>query len=283
MYNDFLELGAHLRVYRGGYWHHAIYVGWGYVVHYTNVRPNKRDATIEIGTVAEFAEGGEFEVVRYDHEDPIEVVLERARRRVGETAYHLTRNNCEHFARWCKTGESISDQVRRASATATGAAGSAAAAVGAVSTVAAVGTVAGTSGAGLMSGLGTVGGAAGLGAAGGIGVVAAAPAVVTTFAVNHAFRDDPALDIDERQARRAARVTGRVSAAAGAVSAVGLVSAVGVPGLSAVGITTGLAGIGGAVGGGMLTGLFVAAGLPVVAGAGLAALAYRAARKRRRN
>jgi len=32
-------------------------------------------------------------------------VLDRARSRIGESDYNLLLNNCEHFARWCKTGK----------------------------------------------------------------------------------------------------------------------------------------------------------------------------------
>lgn len=37
--------------------------------------------------------------------------LERARSRIGESKYNLITNNCEHFAIWCKTNLSKSEQV----------------------------------------------------------------------------------------------------------------------------------------------------------------------------
>ena len=33
--------------------------------------------------------------------------------RLGEEKYNLVTNNCEHFAMWCKTGESVSGQVKQ--------------------------------------------------------------------------------------------------------------------------------------------------------------------------
>ena len=33
--------------------------------------------------------------------------------RLGEEEYNLITNNCEHFAMWCKTGESVSCQVNQ--------------------------------------------------------------------------------------------------------------------------------------------------------------------------
>lgn len=40
-----------------------------------------------------------------------EETVERAKQKVGETAYNLVTNNCENFAIWCKTGISNSRQV----------------------------------------------------------------------------------------------------------------------------------------------------------------------------
>lgn len=42
-----------------------------------------------------------------------EETVERAESRLGETAYSLAFNNCEHFAIWCKTGLHESKQVDR--------------------------------------------------------------------------------------------------------------------------------------------------------------------------
>ena len=38
-------------------------------------------------------------------------VIARARQRVGEKSYNLLANNCEHFARACKSGIHSSEQV----------------------------------------------------------------------------------------------------------------------------------------------------------------------------
>lgn len=38
-------------------------------------------------------------------------IVERARSQIGENAYNLALNNCEHFAIWCKTGLRESSQV----------------------------------------------------------------------------------------------------------------------------------------------------------------------------
>lgn len=38
-------------------------------------------------------------------------VIDRAESRLGESGFDLVLNNCEHFATWCKTGISDSEQV----------------------------------------------------------------------------------------------------------------------------------------------------------------------------
>ena len=42
----------------------------------------------------------------------MEKILERAKSRLGERAYNLISNNCEHFATWCVYGQSVSLQVQ---------------------------------------------------------------------------------------------------------------------------------------------------------------------------
>jgi hypothetical protein len=42
-----------------------------------------------------------------------EETVERAFSRLGEKEYNLVINNCEHFAMWCKTGVSVSYQVKK--------------------------------------------------------------------------------------------------------------------------------------------------------------------------
>ena len=44
---------------------------------------------------------------------PAARALARAESRLGEGEYDLVFNNCEHFANWCRTGRSYSDQSDR--------------------------------------------------------------------------------------------------------------------------------------------------------------------------
>ena len=50
-------------------------------------------------------------LIKHDKCLSAEDVVKRARSRLGENEYHLFYNNCEHFAMWCKTGISSSEQV----------------------------------------------------------------------------------------------------------------------------------------------------------------------------
>ncbi len=128
-----------LIVFKGGtkndgakfrYEHWAVYVGEGEIVHYQAPRElNGLTAKLNSGviqeTLQEYMERqGEGMTVRlgklssegdrryFPALDP-EVVVERARSKVGKKEYNLIRNNCEHFAKWCKYGKEMSDQIER--------------------------------------------------------------------------------------------------------------------------------------------------------------------------
>src|SRR4051794_39529687 len=106
--------GDHIRVARPAYYHHGIDLGDGYVVH--RAAPaggGKRDAEICKETIAAFACNGQIEICSYVDADP-EATVARAESRLGESGYNLVFDNCEHFARWCVTGESCSAQVNNA-------------------------------------------------------------------------------------------------------------------------------------------------------------------------
>ena len=200
--------------WRGPDRHHAICVGGGWVIHYTGLTKNKATATIRKDSFERFRSGGRVEVVRYARAFPPSEVVRRALSRLGENGYDMFGNNCEHFARWCVTGERRSDQIQRFGAGAAGATGGSALTAGAVGGVVAAGEAAGLAGgAGIMHGLAATGGA--LGAAGGLAVLAAGPAAATAIAMRQAYADDPMLSAAERRARKTARDTTTVAAVGG--------------------------------------------------------------------
>ena len=93
----------------GLYKHYGIDCGDGTVIHY-----RKPSETIEQTSLATFSRGNPVYVAEYSEGFGYipDVVVERAKSRLGEQDYNLLFNNCEHFASWCKTGINDSKQVR---------------------------------------------------------------------------------------------------------------------------------------------------------------------------
>lgn len=267
--------GDHLRVCRGVYYHHGIDCGDGHVIHYTG-KLGESDGTIRKESIHEFSETASFEIVPYGRSKTPDDVVRAAHSRLGENGYHLFGNNCEHFASWCKTGVAKSEQVNDGAAAVGGAAGLTAATTAGIGVISGAGAAAGLSGAGIMSGLASVGGVVGAGAVGGIALLGAAPAAITTIAMNRTLQDDESLPTEEREARQAGRIATTAGAAVGTVGTIATISAAGVTaGLSGAGITSGLAAIGGTVGGGMLAGTAMAVAAPAVVAAGVGYGAYK--------
>jgi hypothetical protein len=106
--------GDHVEVVRFGYTHHGIDIGDGTVVHFTGEPGRKSAAQVQRTSWADFARGGRCRTVAHsgvtwtaDH------TCLRALRLIGLTGYDLVRNNCEHFATFCKTGQMRSAQIQR--------------------------------------------------------------------------------------------------------------------------------------------------------------------------
>ena len=109
------------------YWHHAIVEtaaksnGEVNVIEYSNSSkqfsldsssPPKNPAL----AVVVRRKFNEFEnesvyVIKHDRCFDPETVVSRAKSKLGERKYHPVTNNCVHFALWCKTGVSSSEQV----------------------------------------------------------------------------------------------------------------------------------------------------------------------------
>ncbi len=106
-----IPVGAHLSTPRRGFTHHGIYVGNGRVVHYPGSSCRFDTGPVTEVSLAEFERGRGLRIehtpCRFDAED----VALRARSRIGEDAYRVTVNNCEHFCHWCRTGVARSEQV----------------------------------------------------------------------------------------------------------------------------------------------------------------------------
>lgn len=106
-----LKIGDHIRVWRGGYYHHGIYCGDGSVIHYARGLSQKENPAVKQDLLEKFAFGGEIEVESSSGSLASDEIIERAKSRMGESQYNLVFNNCEHFANWCRTGNHKSEQV----------------------------------------------------------------------------------------------------------------------------------------------------------------------------
>lgn len=95
-----LQLADHLFTYRLGYTHHGLYVGENQVIHYEN-------GSVHHDSLENFRKTSEVFILPKG-ESPLryeaDLVVQRAKSRLGENNYHLIYNNCEHFVRWCRCG-----------------------------------------------------------------------------------------------------------------------------------------------------------------------------------
>jgi hypothetical protein len=93
----------------GLYKHYGLDCGDRTVIHY-----RKPSETIERTSLETFSRGNPIYMAKYSDGFGYipDVVVERAKSRLGEQKYNLLFNNCEHFASWCKTGISDSKQIK---------------------------------------------------------------------------------------------------------------------------------------------------------------------------
>jgi Lecithin retinol acyltransferase/PspA/IM30 family len=108
-FGDQLYVWRELANVSGVYQHHGIDIGDGSVIHY-----RKPSEVIEQTSFDTFSKNNPV----YSREYPAgfsfipDVTVKRALSRLGENKYNLLFNNCEHFATWCKTGVSESQQIK---------------------------------------------------------------------------------------------------------------------------------------------------------------------------
>jgi hypothetical protein len=274
-----LAPGDHIRVFRGYFWHHGLYVGKQAVIHIASEDDaGKQSARVRCATLLDFAQGGEVVKVNYGQRLSAEESIARAEASLGRSGYHLGRNNCEHFVTWCVTGHHSSAQIENVSSGAAFVGGATVAPRAGVGLVTAAGDAPALSGPNLMSGLKAVGAGS---VVAGVGVLATAGAAVGAGSMCVSFRDRQSLPADERAARSAGRVGGVGGGALGVVGVLYSVGALGASGYSAAGLSSGLAALGAPLGGGMVAGVTVAVAAPAILAALLAIALYYLSRWRR--
>ncbi|MCR5461780.1 MAG: lecithin retinol acyltransferase family protein [bacterium] len=113
--------GDQIRVNRGLYYHHGIYVSDNEVIQYASPKGSEispETALIISTTLDEFLKGGVVEVREYDNSELNKVrskdeIVKFAKSQLGTGLgeYNLIDNNCEHFSNYCAFGEKKSNQV----------------------------------------------------------------------------------------------------------------------------------------------------------------------------
>lgn len=221
-----MAAGDHLYLYRNfngmPFVHHGIDCGDGGVIHYQG---KLKDSTVTKVSLEHFV-GENIYVKEYGKSDPVEVVVQRAESRLGENGYNVFGNNCEHFAYWCKTGQSHSEQIRHVQVAATSLAGMGVGAIAARLMTQGMRLGAGTLGlGGMVSGF------------------------ATDIVVEQVLADDEFLTDAEREIRQNARNAGQVATTIGSIAggvtaslvggSLGLAAAVATPALLGVGIAAG--------------------------------------------
>lgn len=121
-----------LHRYSGAYWHHFIVESINYeaseihAIEYSNTAqgfctdnciPPKAKFEIAkvVRTIYKFQDEDVY-LLKYGNCLDPDVVVSEAQKKVGVGKYNPLTNNCEHFAMWCKTGTSSSDQINKAKA-----------------------------------------------------------------------------------------------------------------------------------------------------------------------
>ena len=119
--NKIPKKGDHIRVDRGLYNHHGIYISDSEVIHFTgrdadNILDWSNNEVINTN-LEEFKRGDILEVKSYTDEEiydlyPISHIVNYSRACLGDKGYNLIFNNCEHFANVCTLGRFRSTQVQ---------------------------------------------------------------------------------------------------------------------------------------------------------------------------
>jgi len=79
-------------------------------------RPGSYSVCEEIVDLGPCIRKGNVRLYQYEPKDCNEPdeVIKNARKKTGKFDFSPLNNNCEHFARWCKTGNKVSHQANRA-------------------------------------------------------------------------------------------------------------------------------------------------------------------------
>ena len=94
--------GVHLWVQKRGYTHHGLGIGKGEVIHYSGLADGLEAGPICKVSLKEFSKGSKIRMKRHPRRKyNVREAVRRAKSRLGEDAYSVWGNNCEHFVNCC--------------------------------------------------------------------------------------------------------------------------------------------------------------------------------------
>lgn len=113
------QRGDHIRVSRGVYNHHGIYVSHSEVIHFSSKDDDNLlgdGNEVILTSLSQFLRTGILEVKIYNNDElkdlyPVNEIVRWAKDSLGDSGYNIVFNNCEHFANWCTLGRFHSQQV----------------------------------------------------------------------------------------------------------------------------------------------------------------------------
>lgn len=121
MWNEVIPTyGSQIRVNRGLYYHHGIYIDDDNVIHFASLEPGKEmdpeSASVVCTSLSQFLKDGKLEVKEYNSSELAKKrseteIVNIAMSRLGEKGYNVVNNNCEHFSNDCVFGEKRSEQT----------------------------------------------------------------------------------------------------------------------------------------------------------------------------
>lgn len=110
-----MKTGDHIYVKRGIYTHHGIYIGKRRVIHFhaswSGIGGAKSPGIVKEVAISTFSKGRKIHVQNYEDRLQRRRTVALAKSSLGDSNYHLTKNNCEHLAVFCVTGCAYSEQI----------------------------------------------------------------------------------------------------------------------------------------------------------------------------
>ena len=115
-----LKAGDHIRYRFSSFYHHGLYEGDGWVIHFAGPNMeqlvNPEHVCVRRDTLEAFGNGRDIEVRKYTLREKLrkhspKKAVALARGRLGEKGYDIIYNNCEHFVNACVFGRAFSTQI----------------------------------------------------------------------------------------------------------------------------------------------------------------------------